>query len=257
MLILLSDFGLQDVYVGVMKGAIARINPSLVVVDLTHSIPPQNIAAGRFALMNACSYFPEGTVHVAVVDPGVGSGRRGVVVEFAGGFLVGPDNGLFSGVLSLFPAIAAFELTNTEYWLTPTPSSTFHGRDIFAPVGAHIAGGVSPTVLGDKIDVKSLVSLSLPECEVRSTGILGYIQYVDYFGNLITNIPGVLVQGKSWFVRVGNEMIPGSYTYSDRPPGAILALVGSHGWVEVAVNCGNAKLTLQLDWLDQLVVVFG
>lgn len=125
MLTLLSDFGLHDVYVGVMKGVIARINPSLVVVDLTHYIPPQNIAAGRFALMNACSYFPPETVHVAVVDPGVGSGRRGVVVEFAGGFLVGLDNGLFSGVLSLFPAIAAFELTNSEYWLTPTPSSTF------------------------------------------------------------------------------------------------------------------------------------
>ena len=105
--------------------------------------------------------------------------------------------------------------------------------------------------------IKSLVSLSIPECEVRSTGILGFIQYVDYFGNLITNIPGVLVEGKSWSVRVGDEMIPGSYTYSDRTPGAILALVGSHGWVEVAVNCGNAKLRLQLDWLDQLVVVFG
>jgi len=133
---LLSDFGLKDVYVGVMKGVIAQINPGLTVVDLTHQIPPQNIAAARFNLMNAYLYFPVGTVHVAVVDPGVGSHRRGIALQIDAGFLVGPDNGLFSGVVHQTGVIAAVELTNAQYWWTPTPSTTFHGRDIFAAVGA-------------------------------------------------------------------------------------------------------------------------
>ncbi|MHC5725640.1 MAG: SAM-dependent chlorinase/fluorinase, partial [Nostoc sp.] len=138
---LLSDFGDRDVYVGIMKGIIAQINRRLTVVDLTHQIPPQDIAAARFCLMNAYPYFPVGTVHVAVVDPGVGSKRRAIAVEFAQGFLVGPDNGIFSGVLSQSPAIAAVELTNLNYRRTPQPSKTFHGRDIFAPIAANLASG--------------------------------------------------------------------------------------------------------------------
>ncbi len=253
---LLSDFGEQDVYVGVMKGAIALINPSLITMDLTHQIPPQNIAAGRFALMNAYAYFPPGTVHVAVVDPGVGSERRGVAVQFATGYVVAPDNGLLSGILSLSPAIAAVELTNSNYWRTSNPSSTFHGRDIFAPVGAHLASGVPLTALGDSIEPNSLVSLSIREYKLTDTGIVGSIQYVDYFGNLITNIPAALVEGKCWAVELGERIISGGKTYSDRLPGEVVALVGSHGWVEVAVNGGSAKLKLQLHWGDSLAVVF-
>ena len=154
---LLSDFGDRDVYVGVIKGVIAQINPKVAIVDLTHQIPPQNIAAARFCLMNAYAYFPVGTVHVAVVDPGVGSRRRAIAVEFAQGFLVGPDNGIFSGVLSQSPAIAAVELTNLNYWRTPKPSKTFHGRDIFAPVGANLASGVPLKQLGQEIDPATLV----------------------------------------------------------------------------------------------------
>ena len=255
-LTLLSDFGLSDVYVGVMKGAIAQINPAIPVVDLTHEIPPQNIAAGRFCLMNAYSYFPAGTVHVAVVDPGVGSTRRLVAVEFSAGFLVGPDNGLFSGVLSQSPAIAAVELTNPTYWRTPQPSSTFHGRDIFAPVGAHLALGVPLEQLGLAISPVSLVQLPIPECTQTSAGVEGCIQYVDRFGNLITNIPGTLVQGKTWFVQVRDLILPGNNTYSDSLVGSPLALVGSHGWVEIAVNGGNARshLHLNLGCLVQVVL---
>jgi S-adenosyl-L-methionine hydrolase (adenosine-forming) len=150
-LTLLTDFGLNDVYVGVMKGVIAQVNPQLRVIDLTHQIPPQNVTAAQFNLMNAYPYFPPGTVHVAVVDPGVGGTRRAIAIQLAEAFLVGPDNGLLSGVVAQKQVIQAVELTNTRYWRNATPSSTFHGRDIFASVGAHLASGVAIAEMGDAI----------------------------------------------------------------------------------------------------------
>ncbi len=248
LLTLLSDFGLSDIYVGVMKGAIAQVNPLLTVVDMTHQIPPQNIAAARFCLMNVYPYFPSGTIHVAVVDPGVGSSRRAIAVKFADGFLVGPDNGLFSGVLSQSPAVTAVELTNPRYWRTSAPSATFHGRDIFAPVGANLATGVPLEQLGQAIDPATLVQLAIPECTQTNTGVAGCIQYVDHFGNLITNIPAAYVQGKTWSVTASGLTIPGCQTYSNGSPGHAIALIGSHGWVEIAVNGGNARTQLHLDW---------
>lgn len=252
---LLSDFGLSDVYVGVMKGVIAQINPRLTVVDLTHQIPPQNIAAGRFCLMSAYPYFPEGTVHVAVVDPGVGTNRRAVAVEFNAGYLVGPDNGLFSGVISQGSAIAAVELNNPSYWRTAEPSTTFHGRDIFAAVAAHIASGVPLEQMGRAIDPNALVQLPIPEYTATDARIEGCIQYVDHFGNLITNIPGILVEGKIWSVEMAASIVPGNNTYRDSPAGSPIALVGSHGWVEIAVNGGNARSQLQMNWGDAVQVM--
>jgi hypothetical protein len=260
---LLSDFGLSDVYVGVMKGVIAQINPALTVVDLTHQIPPQNIAAARFSLMNAYPYFPTGTVHIAVVDPGVGSHRRGIALQLDTGFLVGPDNGLFSGVLNQNPVVEAVELTNPKYWRTPTPSTTFHGRDIFASAGAHLASGVPLEQLGEVIDPETLVQLTIPEQTPTASGVAGCIQYIDHFGNLITNIPAADVQGKTWSVAVGDSptetlrerIIPGSQTYSNQPLGEVVALVGSHGWVEIAVNGGSAQSELQMDWGTVVEVV--
>jgi S-adenosyl-L-methionine hydrolase (adenosine-forming) len=256
-LTLTSDFGFSDVYVGVMKGAIAQVNPHLTVIDLTHDIPPQNIAAARFCLLNAYRYFPDGTVHVAVVDPGVGSNRRAIAIEFSNGFLIGPDNGIFSGVLSQSPAIAAVELTHDRYWRTSQPSNTFHGRDIFAPVGAHLARGVPLVELGRTVDLATLVQLGLPQLTYTLTGILGCIQYIDRFGNLVTNIPGSDVENKTWTVRLAAKIIPGCHTYSDVPPGEAIALVGSHGWVEVAINCGNAQTKLQQHWGDKVEVVIS
>ncbi|MEH1903310.1 MAG: SAM-dependent chlorinase/fluorinase [Nostoc sp.] len=252
---LLSDFSDRNVYVGIMKGVIAQINPRLTVVDLTHQIPPQDIAAARFCLMNAYPYFPVGTVHVAIVDPGVGSKRRAITVEFAQGFLVGPDNGIFSGVLSQSPAIAAVELTNLNYWRTPQPSKTFHGRDIFAPVAASLASGVLLKQLGQEIDPASLVKLDVGECKQTTTGVVGCIQYIDHFGNLVSNIPGSYIQGKTWCVQTALLSIPGGETYSDVKVGEAIALVGSHGWVEIAINSGNAHLQLQLGWQETLQVV--
>ncbi|MCC5639574.1 S-adenosyl-l-methionine hydroxide adenosyltransferase family protein [Nostoc sp. CHAB 5844] len=256
LLTLLSDFGDRDVYVGVMKGIIAQINPELRVIDLTHQIPPQNIAAARFCLMNAYPYFPDGTVHIAVVDPGVGSQRRAIAVEFTGGFLVGPDNGIFSGVLSQSPAVAAVELTNFNYWRTPQPSRTFHGRDIFAPVGANLASGVPIRQLGQEIELATLVQLDTRECQKTSSGMLGSIQYIDNFGNLISNIPGNYVEGKTWQVQIAGLTIPGCETYSHGEVGAAIALVGSHGWIEIAINGGNAHSQLQINWQDTLEILF-
>jgi len=257
-LTLLSDFGLSDVYVGVIKGAISQINPNLSVIDLTHQIPPQNIAAARFCLLNAYDYFPSGTVHVAVVDPGVGSIRRAIAVQFAQGYLVGPDNGLFSGVLSQSSASAAVELTNSQYWRTPAPSTTFHGRDIFAPVGAHLANGVALSQLGEQIDVNTLVQLDLAQVRVTPLAIYGCVQYIDGFGNLITNIPASYVQERNWNVVVANALnIPGGKTYSDVIAGSAISLIGSHGYIEIAISCGNACSQLQVELGAEVQVLIG
>lgn len=253
---LLSDFGYDDVYVGVMKGVICQINPNLTLIDLNHQIQPQNITAARFSLMNAYPYFPQGTVHLAVVDPGVGSQRRAIALKLAQGYLVGPDNGIFSGIISENPVITAIELTNSEYWRVYQPSSTFHGRDIFAPVAAHLASGVSLQKLGREINPETLVKLDIGECQEITHGVVSCIQYIDHFGNLVSNIPGRFVEGKTWCVEVQGLQIPGCTTYSDVEVGEVLALVGSHGWVEVAVNGGNAQMHLQMKYLDNLQVLF-
>lgn len=260
-LTLLTDFGLSDPYVGVMKGTIAQINRSLTVIDLTHHIPPQNINLARFALMTAIPYFPTETVHVAVVDPGVGSDRRPIAVAIGPdsaapiGFLVGPDNGLFSGVLTQYSALAVVELTNSQYWRTANPSSTFHGRDIFAPVGAHLATGVPLEDLGTAIAADSLVMLNALTPQRTGRSLTGCIQAVDHFGNLVTNIPASEVNGQAWSVVVKDVTVPGRKTYSDGAPGELLAFVGSHFWVEIAVNQGHAQSVLNLGIGDAVQVV--
>jgi S-adenosyl-L-methionine hydrolase (adenosine-forming) len=257
LLTLLSDFGLNDVYVGMMKGVIAQVNPMLKVIDLTHQIAPQDVMAAQFNLMNAYPFFPAGTVHVAVVDPGVGGKRRAIAIQFTDGFLVGPDNGLFTGLLSNRAVVQAVELTNSQYWRDANPSSTFHGRDIFAPAGAHLASGVAIAQLGEAIDPATLVQLAISVCTTTATGCTGSVQYIDRFGNVITNIPGHIVQGKAWSVRVGKRIIPGCRTYGDVQPGQPLALIGSHGWVEIAVSNGNAQYQLRLTWGNEIQAVFG
>jgi S-adenosyl-L-methionine hydrolase (adenosine-forming) len=238
---LLTDFGHQDVYVGVLKGVILEINPHLTLVDLCHEISPQDIASGSFQLGNAYPYFPKGTIHLAVVDPGVGSQRRGVAIQTTAGYLIGPDNGLFSHVLAQTPAIAAATLTNPTYWRTPNPSTTFHGRDIFAAVAAHLANGIPCADLGHPLPVDALVRLPLEPPRPTSTGWQGYIQAIDAYGNLITNLSGDLLQTTPWQVELAAQMIEGKTTYSESTAGQAIALVGSHGWLEIAVTNGNAQ----------------
>ena len=178
-LVLLTDFGLQDGYTGIMKGVIAQIAPQARIIDLTHHIPPQNILAGRFCLLNAYRYFPPASIFIGVVDPGVGSHRRGIAVRFAEGFFVGPDNGLVSGILRESPCLEAVSLTNADYWRVPQPSGTFHGRDIFAAVGAHLSLGLALEQLGDPLDRLELVDLSLPPLQIQPNSLEGSIQYIQ------------------------------------------------------------------------------
>jgi S-adenosyl-L-methionine hydrolase (adenosine-forming) len=244
MITLLTDFGHHDVYIGVIKGVILEINPYLTLVDLCHDIWPQDISSGSFQLGNAYPYFPKGTIHLAVVDPGVGSQRRGVAMQTAAGYLIGPDNGLFSHVLAQTPALAAVTLTNPTYWRTPHPSTTFHGRDIFAAVAAHLASGTAFANLGHPLPVEELVRLPLEPPRPTSRGWQGHIQAIDTYGNLITNLAGDLITTTLWQIELAARTIAGKTTYSENAAGQTIALVGSHGWVEIAVTNGNAQQCL-------------
>jgi S-adenosylmethionine hydrolase len=215
---LLTDFGLEDGYAGMMKGVIASIAPEVRTIDITHRIPRQNLIAARFCLMSSYEYFPRGTIHLAVVDPGVGSDRRGVAIRCEAGYFVGPDNGLFSGVLETSPVISAVSLTNPQYWRGSVPSRTFHGRDIFAPVAAYLADGVPLEMLGDPIDPGSLVRPAIEPLEIQEKSIRGTIQYIDTFGNAITDIPESLVTGKNWAVELSGKIIPASVRSASRSP---------------------------------------
>jgi hypothetical protein len=252
---LLTDFGLQDSYVGTLKGVIAQIAPTATIVDLTHQIPPQNLEAARFNLTTAYPYFPVGTVHVVVVDPGVGSQRRAIALQLDRGILVGPDNGVFSGVLAEHSIGRAVELTNPRYWQTPHPSRTFHGRDIFAPVAAHLALGVDLADMGRAIDPTSLSHTALPTYQQKGNRLKGVVQYIDHFGNLITNIPAHAVAGVRWSVAIAHQRIPSQVSYAHTAPNTPLALIGSHGWVEIAINGGTADSALDLNWGDAVEVV--
>ncbi|MGB3512734.1 MAG: SAM-dependent chlorinase/fluorinase [Microcoleaceae cyanobacterium] len=261
---LLTDFGLKDVYVSVMKGVIAEINSTLNIIDLSHEIPPQNLNAGQFCLQNAYPYFPKGTVHVVVVDPGVGSSRRAIAIQLPTGFLVGPDNGIFSGVLNSIDTqqITVVELTNSDYWRTNSPSTTFHGRDIFAPIGAHLASGVALEKLGEKINPESLVKLPLNNIIITDSGIEGCVQHIDHFGNIITNIPSSYIKGKTWSVAVEKDEQFSSYqtigsgnNYAECKQGELIAIIGSHGFVEIAANGSSAQFKLNLEYGDKVQII--
>jgi S-adenosylmethionine hydrolase len=253
---LLTDFGDTDAYVGIMKGVIASIDPNLSVVDLTHAIAPQDLAAARFNLINAYPYFPAGTVHVAVVDPGVGGTRRAIALELTTGFLVGPDNGIFSGILETDELVNAVELTQSAFWRSPHPSTTFHGRDLFAPVGAHLARGVSLADLGSPIEPSSLVQLPIEPSQATPDGLLGSVQHIDHFGNIVTTIPAAAVADRHWSVLSGDRAIVAQPNYGAVVPGILLALIGSHGWVEIAANRDSAQAQLQLRVGDPIRVKF-
>lgn len=244
---LLTDFGLEDGYVAAMKGVIAGIAPDAELVDVTHLVPPQDVASGRFRLLTVTPYFPPGTVHLAVVDPGVGTSRRAIAVRGSSGSLfIGPDNGLLLGALEVDPAVAAVELSERRFWRTPSPSATFHGRDIFAPVAAHLARGVPLEELGPAVAPGSLVRLQLAPWRQVAGGVEGAIQAVDGFGNLISNVPGDVLPGHGrWSASIAGRTVPAGRTYGDVRPGGALALVGSHGFVEIAVRQGDARKTFE------------
>jgi S-adenosyl-L-methionine hydrolase (adenosine-forming) len=246
-----SDFGLRDVYVGVVHGVIAGIAPQTQVIDLTHGIPPQDVRAGALALYAGCRHFPAGTIHLAVVDPGVGTERRALLLRSAEYWYVGPDNGLFGLTAPPASLLGCWELTNVRYRL-PSTSATFHGRDIFAPAAAHLAIRIPP----DELGTPAAPPLLLPDlslCDVGPGDTLGAVLAIDHFGNLVTNLRAP----QDWATRARHGQVTAwldgmplrsVLTYgeaaltsrSNAERRELLLLAGSAGLLEVAVANGSA-----------------
>lgn len=271
---LTTDFGLVDEYVGVMKGLILARAPQARLVDLTHQVEPQNVGRAAFVLQGAVPYFPAGAIHLAVVDPGVGSARRIVLLESGGHLLLAPDNGLLTPFLppveegggeeaGALP-VAAATLTTCQAWqvsntalFRPAPSATFHGRDIFAPVAGALAAGLPPAEVGPPLDPAELVRLPWLQATIDqatadqpAAAINGVVIGVDRFGNLITNISRALVAqlggpDQPWQITIQGRQLSGIHrSYHDLPPNQPAVLFGSRDTLEIAENCGNAARTL-------------
>ncbi len=242
---LTTDFGTRDGYVGAMKGVLYTLGPALRVVDLTHDIPPGDIAAGARALGQAGPLFPAGTVHVAVVDPTVGSARAGLVVRCGEQLYVGPDNGLFTEVFLADPAGCAYGLVRPDLVRTPV-SPTFHGRDVFAPVAAALASGrVRPEDVGPA--ARPLL-LHRPPPQIDAARASGVVLGADRFGNLATSLPFAALPAAlqtAFVVELAGRRVAGPLTcYADAPSGSLLALIDSRGFIEIAVRDGSADALL-------------
>ncbi len=244
---LTTDFGTRDWFVGAMKGVIAKFAPKANVIDLTHEIPAGDLRGGAFALMASCRFFPKGTVHLAVVDPGVGTSRLAIAVQTADFFFLGPDNGVLSWALAREKIKAIRVLENERYFLRPV-SGTFHGRDIFAPVAAHLCRGVPIRKFGPAQE--DIIHLHWPKSRLRHLGIKGEVLYLDRFGNAITNIEAATLcsLGKRALKVLldQNRSCPIAAFYQSVPPGRPVAVVGSSGFLEIAINGGNAAQQLGL-----------
>ncbi len=259
---LTTDFGTSDTYVGIMKGVILSINPKAQIVDLTHAIPPQDIYEAAFSIYAARSYFPKGTIHIIVVDPGVGSDRQAIVSHIDNAFFVCPDNGVLSYLLHSAESAGAHPIDsvaiqNAAYCL-PEVSNTFHGRDIFAPVAAHLSLGVPLGDIGPP--VKTLVRLSIPKIDTSGDTLIGQIIKIDRFGNLITNISkgtfeAFLNDDVNYEIRAGNASLNRlNSAYADAEIGEPLAIMGSLALLEIAVNGGNAEKQLGLKRGETVVI---
>ncbi|MFU8812172.1 MAG: SAM hydrolase/SAM-dependent halogenase family protein [Balneolaceae bacterium] len=255
-LTLTTDFGQQDHYVSAMKAVALNIAPDIRLVDISHEIPPQDIMAAAWVLRNVAMLFPEGTVHLVVVDPGVGTKRRPVAIEMNNRFFVGPDNGVFSLLTDQY-SYNAVELTNSDLW-RDDPSATFHGRDLFAPVAAHLAAGTGFESLGEPIVQLETYRWAVPIAD--KDGIQGWIMHIDRYGNLISNIPASLLPDNSSYsglkIYVGNTIINHLVrTFGDVPDGEAAAYIGSSGMLEVAINKGNARELLGVEKGAQISIV--
>lgn len=251
---LTTDFGTLDGYAGIVKAVILGICDSATIIDLSHDLPPWNISAASWIIGNSFPYFPAGTVHVGVVDPGVGSKRRAIAVSANDQFFIGPDNGIFSHVLHDSAELKAYELNRDKYWRKEV-STSFHARDLFAPVAAHFASGVDLESLGEEIDVASLVKLPARELKVKQNRVEGSVTYVDRFGNLITNIKKDFVRNAA-LCQVGKRSIGRiGHSYSSGDLGAPVAFIGSHGFLEIAVSQGRADEKLDAG-VNTAVILF-
>jgi len=239
---LTTDFGESDPYVAIMKGIILSINPDARIVDITHQLPAGSIQEGGLIIKESYKYFPSGTVHVGVVDPGVGGKRRPITVLADNHFFVGPDNGLFSPIIETQGHTDIIHLIEKRYWMHNI-SSTFHGRDIFAPVAAHLSLGVNPFLMGEKIENPTTLAYPLPR--KNNSDLIGEIIRVDHFGNLITNITrehlSPFLKSKGLIIKIESLVLKKiSTTYNDVPEGQPLALIGSSNLLEISINRGSA-----------------
>jgi hypothetical protein len=243
---LTTDFGMGK-YVAAIKGIILGINPGARIVDVDHNVRPQNIREGAYVLFSCLRYFPP-SIHMGVVDPGVGAGRRNIIVECTDSLLVGPDNGLLIPASRVLGLKQVWEVKNPRF-MRPKVSPTFHGRDIFAPVAAHLSLGVAPAEVGAPIE--DFVGLDFGSHSVTEWEIRGQVIYVDRFGNLITNIPREAIEGWAQFgeelaIQVGGRAYAGPFqtTYSTAPKGSVLLTISSSDLLEVSVNMGSASQKL-------------
>lgn len=254
MITLTSDFGLKDPYVAEMKGAILSINPNANIIDITHGVEKFNIRMGAFMLASAAPYFPNGSVHLAVVDPGVGTERRAILVQTKQGFFVGPDNGLLMLAAQNQGIEHTYELTNPMFMLLKV-ASTFHGRDVFAPVAAHLDKGVKPSEFGPVIN--AAVSPEFASVKRRNGSLIGEVLYIDGFGNLITNISQKeMTKAKTVNVNLQNISLNLTFgkTYAQAKPQEPIALIGSHGFLEIALNQGSAAEKFHVKAGDKIEV---
>lgn len=253
---LLTDFGADDPFVGIMKGVIRRMAPGAEIIDLCHGVPSYSVSHGAAILSSSYRYFPAGTLHVAIVDPGVGSSRR-VLYARAGGFgFLAPDNGILSYVFSREAPEQLISIEEREYFL-PMVSSTFHGRDIFAPVAAHLINGLEPGRLGPAVD--GMVRLPEPYVREGPDFIEGEVSGIDKFGNLITTIDAGLLRGRKIKRITLKDCIISdlSSSYSEGEEGTAIALIDSLDRLEVAVSRGNAAKKLNGRILDRVIVEYG
>lgn len=241
---LLTDFGLKDHFVGVVKGVILGICPDATIVDITHEVTPFEIAEGGFLLAQAWRYFPQGTVHVAVVDPGVGGSRRAIIVEAAGHFFVAPDNGLLSMVFAEEEGCRVWEIAEPEYMRAPV-SRTFHGRDVFAPAAAHLARGVGVEKFGHRVEDATRFPFAGPVQTARRNWT-GAIVQIDRFGNLVTNFRVAEFGGRLPFELMAGLVTVNRVeeTFEAAGPGEPFVIAGSSGYYEIAVGQGSAARVL-------------
>ncbi len=239
---LTTDFGHQDPFVGIMKGVISGINLQAQVVDLTHGVPRQYILAAALILRYSAAYFPRGTIHVAVVDPGVGGARRPLLIESEGNFFVGPDNGILSLALEEKRPTRIIHLSNPRYHLQPT-SAIFHGRDIFAPVAAYLSLGINPAAFGESVE--TFVRLTVPQAVTTGRSIAGEILYIDSFGNLFTNVRDRDLKGlpgEKLVISLGKVAVRGlAPNYASGAAGDLVAVINSWGLLEIAANRDSAE----------------
>jgi S-adenosylmethionine hydrolase len=257
---LLTDFGLQDGYPGVMKGVIWKIAPNAQIADLSHDIAPQNILEAAILLSRSYRYFPDETIHVAIVDPGVGTLRRAIAAHIGTYYFVAPDNGLLTLIIEQAEAsnlpIEFINLDRPGYWL-PSVSNTFHGRDIFAPVAAYLAAGTNIKALGTLIT--DPIRLDIPKPQPSSNGWIGQVIYIDHFGNLSTNLHTDLVgDADHVIVKYKGEQIFGlSKSYAVAPSGTLVAVGDSTGSIAISKVNGNAAQTLSGQVADQVELILS